>query len=281
MPILKRAGKPALHYVVDDYTDPWRNAPYLILQHGNGRSSQFWYRWVPYLARFYRVVRPDVRGLGKSSADFDLDREFTLEHCIGDLVDIIGDLGAESVHLCGESIGGVLCLALAATHPKLVRTLSLVSTPVYINQAAKVTYSAGHASRGDAVDAIGRKAWLESTNASTRFPPGTDPGLLDWYNSEFLKNKPEVQRAMATLVNSANAADYLPRIEAPVLGLYPTGGQITDAEQERTLAANIRNLRVVHLPTSFHKVQLVFAASCATQVLHFISQHDGIACHEQ
>ena len=100
MAILNRAGKPALHYVIDDFTDPWRNAPYLILQHGNGRSSQFWYRWVPYLARFYKVVRPDVRGLGGSSAEFDLDHEFTLEHCVNDLIDIIHDLDADSVHLC-------------------------------------------------------------------------------------------------------------------------------------------------------------------------------------
>ncbi len=280
MPILERNNKPALHYVVDDFTDPWRNAPYLILQHGNGRSSQFWYRWVPYLARFYKVVRPGVRGLGKSSAEFDLEREFTLEHCVGDLVDIINDLGAESVHLCGESIGGVLCIALAATHPRMVRTLSLVSTPAFINKAGKVTYAMGHESRHDAVDAIGRKAWLEATNASTRFPPGTDPGLLDWYNNEFLNNNPAAQSAMATLVNTANAADYLPRIEAPVLGLYQTGGPITDAEQERMLTTSIRNLRLVHLPCAFHKVQLVFAASCATQVLHFIAQHDGVACRE-
>ena len=280
MPMLERHNKPALHYVIDDFTDPWRNAPHLILQHGNGRSSEFWYRWVPYLARFYRVVRPDVRGLGQSPADFDLERELTLEHCVGDLADIIGALGAESVHLCGESIGGVLCIALAATHPRLVRTLSLVSTPAYINKIGKVTYALGHESRHDAVDAIGRKAWLEATNASTRFPPDTDPGLLDWYNAEFLKNDPAVQRAMATLVNTANAVDYLPRIEAPVLGLYPTGGKITDVEQERMLTENIRNLRLVHLPTSFHKVQLVYAAACATQVLHFIAQHDGITCHE-
>ena len=78
MPLLQRAGKPALHYVIDDFTDPWRNAPYLILQHGNGRSSQFWYRWVPYLARFYKVVRPDVRGLGGSSAD--LAKHMTAEY---------------------------------------------------------------------------------------------------------------------------------------------------------------------------------------------------------
>lgn len=279
MPILERRGKPALHYVIDDFTDPWRGAPYLILQHGNGRSSKFWYSWVPYLARYYRVVRPDVRGLGQSSADFDLEREFTLEHCVGDLVDIIGALGAESVHFCGESIGGVLGIALAATHPQLVRTLSLVSTPAFINQMAKVTYSAGHESRGDAVDAMGRKAWLEATNSSTRFPPGTDPGLLDWYNNEFLKNNAEAQRAMAMLVNTANAAPFLPKIQAPVLGLYPTGGQITDAEQERMLK-KIPALRVVHLPSSFHKVQLVFPATCATNVLHFISQHDGVACRE-
>ncbi len=280
MPILERRGKPALHYVIDDFTDPWRDAPYLILQHGNGRSSKFWYSWVPYLARYYRVVRPDVRGLGQSSADFDLDREFTLAHCVGDLVDLIAALGAESVHFCGESIGGVLGIALAAMHPGLVRTLSLVSTPAFINQVAKVTYAAGHASRGDAVDAMGRKAWLEATNSSTRFPPGTDAGLLDWYNNEFLKNNAEAQRAMAVLVNTANAAPFLPQIKAPVLGLYPTGGQITDAEQERMLKT-IPDLRVVHLPSSFHKVQLVFPATCATHVLHFISQHDGIACHEK
>ena len=74
MPLLKRAGAPDINYVLDDYTDPWRNAPYLILQHGSGRSSRFWYSWVPYLSRFYKVVRPDVRGLGGSSADFDFSQ---------------------------------------------------------------------------------------------------------------------------------------------------------------------------------------------------------------
>jgi pimeloyl-ACP methyl ester carboxylesterase len=79
MPVIDRPGKPALHYTVDDYTDPWKNAQFVVLQHGNGRSSRFWYSWVPYLARHYRVVRPDARGLGSSSAQFDLEREVTVE----------------------------------------------------------------------------------------------------------------------------------------------------------------------------------------------------------
>ena len=71
MPFLKRKDQPVLNYEVDDHTDPWRKAPALILQHGYGRSAQFWTRWVPYLSRYYRVVRPDLRGLGKSPVDFD------------------------------------------------------------------------------------------------------------------------------------------------------------------------------------------------------------------
>jgi 3-oxoadipate enol-lactonase len=280
MPILKRTGAPDLNYVIDDFTDPWRNAPYLILQHGSGRSSRFWYSWVPYLSRFYKVVRPDVRGLGASSAEFDLDREFTLEALVGDLAAIIAALGAESVHVCGESMGGILGIALAATHPRLVRTLTLVSTPVYISKEAKATYALGRASRADAVKEVGMKAWLEETNRSTRFPPEADPGLVAWYNEEFLRNRPEVQMTMARLVNEANAVSYLPRIEAPVLGLYPAAGRIINAEQERTLADGIRNLRVVRLPATFHKVQLMFPAACAGHLLHFISQHDGVVCRE-
>ena len=47
MPIVKRPNHPDIHYALDDFTDPWKNAPYLILQHGFDRSSQFTYSWVP------------------------------------------------------------------------------------------------------------------------------------------------------------------------------------------------------------------------------------------
>lgn len=280
MPFLKRFAQPELHYELDDYTDPWREAPYLILQHGYGRSGRFWYSWVPYLARFYKVVRPDVRGLGQSSAQFDLEREFTLDACLGDLAAIVDHLGADSVHFCGESMGGILGIALAATHPARVRTLTLVSTPVYISSATKQTYALSHPSEADAQRAMGMQAWVAATNRTTRFPPETDPGLLAWYEKEFASNRAEVQMAMSKLLHGVSAASFLPRVEAPVLGLYPTAGPITSAEQEQQLVANIRNLRMVHLPSQFHKVQLLFPAACANQLLHFASQHDGTVCRE-
>jgi 3-oxoadipate enol-lactonase len=280
MPYIDRAGQPRLHYRVDDFTDGWKNAPYLLLQHGNGRSSRFWYSWIPYLSRFYKVIRPDARGLGESSADFDLGTGVTVDSLVGDLAAVLDHAGAESVHFCGESMGGILGLAFAAMHPKRVRTLTLVSTPVYISDRMKETYSMGHKSRMDAMKEMGRDAWLKATNRSTRFPPESDPGLLDWYEAEFAKSSADVQLAYATLVNGANASSFLPKVEAPVLGLYPTEGPITSAEQEQMLVEKLRDFRVVHLPTRYHMVHHVAPAACATHLLHFMAQHDGIACRE-
>jgi pimeloyl-ACP methyl ester carboxylesterase len=161
-----------------------------------------------------------------------------------------------------------------------VRTLTLVSTPVYINERMKNTYSLGHGSRAEAFKTLGREAWLEATNRSTRFPPDTDAGLLAWYTSEFAKNRADAQLAMANLANTANVSDYLTRLRVPVLGLYPTDGPITGGEQERLLRERVGNLSIIHLPSSYHKIQLTFPAACATHLLHFVSQHDGLTCSE-
>ena len=280
MPFVKRPGHPDIHYSLDDFTDPWRGAPYLILQHGFGRSGRFWYSWVPYLARWFKVVRPDVRGLGRSPAGFDLVREFTLEHCIGDLVAIVDHLGAESVHYCGESMGGILGMVLAALHPRRIRTLTLVSTPVSLNATTRTTYAQGHASEAEAQKAMGMKAWVAATNRTTRFPANADPGLLAWYEEEFARNDPDVQGAMSRVMHAAHALPYLARIEAPVLGLYPSSGPITTSEQEAMLRENIRRLTLIHLPSDFHKIQLMFPRTCATHLLHFTAAYDGFACHE-
>ena len=280
MPYVERSGKPRLHYSVDDFTDPWKDAPYLVLQHGNGRSSRFWYRWIPYLSRFYRIIRPDARGLGLSSADFDLNRDVTVELLIEDLVAVLEHVGAKSVHFCGESMGGIMGLAFCAMRPERVRTLTLVATPVYISDKMKETYSLGHASRVDAMKEMGRDAWLKATNRSTRFPPDADPGLLDWYEAEFAKSDVDVQLAYSRLVNGASAADFLPLVKVPTLGLYPTEGPITSAEQEEMLVKNLRDFSLVHLPMRYHMINHVMPATCATHLLHFIAQHDGVACRE-
>ncbi|MBI3937305.1 MAG: alpha/beta hydrolase [Betaproteobacteria bacterium] len=280
MPFLKRQGKPTLHYLLDDYTDPWKNAGTVFLQHGYGRSAQFWYSWVPYLSRFYKVVRLDLRGFGQSPVDFDPDTGITLEGHMEDVVALLDHLGLESVHYCGESFGGILGMVLAATHPRRVRTLSLVASPVNLHRKHLESTAFGYASREEALRKMGARKWAAAMNDLNRFPPGTDPALLEWFASEMGKNNVDVLCAQYRLHASASAKDHLPRIEAPVLGLYPTSGPITTDEQEKLLRAGIRNLRLIHLPVKTHAVATLMPATCAQHVLHFAAQHDGIPCHE-
>lgn len=281
MPLIERKGKPSLHYRVDDFTDPWKNAPTILLQHGFGRSSQFWYSWVPYLSRFFKVVRPDLRGLGLSPVEFNPATDITVENYIDDMTALLDALELESVHYCGESFGGILGMVLAAKHPSRVRTLSLVSAPVSLNQKHQETFAVGFKSREDALRSIGAKKWAAQTNGTTRFPPGTDPGLLEWYANEMGKSDVEVMCGLYGLLRHASAQSFLPKIKAPVLGLYPTGGPITSREQEEQLASGIPQMKFIHVPTPFHSVLTLLPATCADHVLHFAAAHDGTACREQ
>ena len=44
-----------LAYYVDDNTDPWADAPTLLMLHAAMGNAQRFYAWVPTLSRHYRV----------------------------------------------------------------------------------------------------------------------------------------------------------------------------------------------------------------------------------
>lgn len=280
MALLKRPGLPTLHYALDDFTDPWRNAPTLILQHGYGRSGTFWYSWVPYLSRYFRVVRPDLRGLGRSEAPADLETGLSVATYLDDLVALIDALGGGPVHYCGESLGGILGMALAAEHPAKLRTLSLVAAPVLINADTQKTFAFGHPTWQDALLAMGSRKWSEAANTATRFPADADPGLLRWYADQMGQSPVEVLVRMSRIAASVDATPYLSRIRAPTLGLYPAQAPVTIQAQEQTLRDGIADLTIVHVASRHHTIQNLLPATLARQVLYFAARHDGTACDE-
>jgi len=273
--IQAKDGTP-LNYAVDDHTDPWERRPVLILLHGNGRNSQFWYQWVPYLSRDFRIVRPDMRGLGKSIFADGSAVDLSVESLIEDLLEIISALGVDKVHFCGESMGGILGLLLAAQHPSLIKTLTLVSTPVFIEEEMKERYALGYTSRIEAMEKLGIRKWVSETTKITRLPADQNPGLYEWYVDEFSKGDPDLQVRMSGIVNQANVTDILKDVKVPVLGLFPGEGQITSKSQERLLQNSLSDFSMRKLPTNYHMVQLLFPAVCCEQLMDFCLRHDGL-----
>lgn len=276
MPMIQANDGTPLNYEVDDHTDPWERRPVLILLHGNGRNAQFWYQWVPYLSRNFRIVRPDMRGLGKSIFADGSAVDLSVESLIDDLLKVIGALGVDKVHFCGESMGGILGLLLAAQHPSLIKTLTLVSTPVFIEEEMKERYALGYASRIEAMEKLGIRKWVLETTKITRLPADENSGLYEWYVNEFSKGDPDLQVRMSGIVNQANVTDILKDVKVPVLGLYPGEGQITSKSQERLLRNSLSDFSMRKLPTNYHMVQLLFPAVCCEQLRDFCLRHDGL-----
>lgn len=280
MPYASARDGVKLHYELHDYTDPWKQAPILILQHGFGRSSRFWYSLIPYLSRFYRVVCPDLRGLGQSSKDFDLDTGISAENYLADLLSIADSLGAEKFHYAGESLAGMIGMVLAANHPDRLRTLTLLSASLSIRPDVQKTFAYNYPTWQDALREMGAKGWGDAQNASSRFPPDLDPKLKDWYNDEFARSDVNVLIAMSRVGAKLNTTSILGRIKAPTLGLYPTGGKFAKSGQEAILIAGIPHMRMVHLPVAYHMVWVLAPATCAGHMLYFMATHDGVVCRE-
>ena len=120
------------------------DAPPLILTHGWGADSTAWYYAKRHLARQFRVIVWDLRGVGRSS--LPPRRDFAIETMARDLEAVLDLAGAQPVILVGHSVGGMITLTLSRLlGPRLaerVAGLVLVHTtytnPVRTTMGARV-----------------------------------------------------------------------------------------------------------------------------------------------
>ena len=115
---LARLAEVSLHYVTAGAGDP------VVLVHG---WPSTWYEWrhvIPLLAAGYRVIAPDLRGLGDSSRPLSGYDKKTVAADLWQLLS--GALGIARFHLVGHDWGGPVAFALAAAHPEAIRTLAIV-----------------------------------------------------------------------------------------------------------------------------------------------------------
>jgi pimeloyl-ACP methyl ester carboxylesterase len=78
-----------LRYVIDDYTDPWRQVSTVAMIHAAMASSRRFCAWVPHLTCDDRVVRLDVRGHGASAAP--APDQLSFERLVLDVKALIAD----------------------------------------------------------------------------------------------------------------------------------------------------------------------------------------------
>ena len=219
----------SLAYYVDDFTDPWKRAPTLLMLHAAMGSARRYFAWVPHLAREYRVVRLDLRGHGSSQVP-PAEQPLSLDRLVADVAELLDHLGVASAHVVGNSAGGYLGQQMAMTRPERVRSLALFgSTPGLKNSQA--------ASWIPQIQAKGLRGFLAET-IRDRLPADADPGLVSWFLDEAGRNDPAYIAKFVLLMASYDWSDEVPRIRCPTLVVIPGGetvGSVANYEPFRRL----------------------------------------------
>jgi len=103
----------------------------LIMIHGAAGSGRSLTRHIPELSKTFRVIIPDLRGMGQSAHPSTIEPSAWSE----DIKGLIDYLGAGPAHLYGTSLGARVVLRAAIDYPDSVRSLALDS-PIVANEAA-------------------------------------------------------------------------------------------------------------------------------------------------
>jgi pimeloyl-ACP methyl ester carboxylesterase len=156
-------GDVRLHYVTAG------RGPAVLLLHG---WPETWYMWrdiIPRLAAAYRVIAPDLRGLGDSSRPAGGYDKKTIANDVWRLAS--DTLGEQRLFVVGHDWGGPVAFSLAAQHREAVRRLAIFDVPV----------------PGDGTPVMFNNRWHHGLHWELDFPEALTVGREDVYLGFFYR----------------------------------------------------------------------------------------------
>ena len=107
------------------YEDSGGNGVPILFSHGLLWSGEMFAAQVAALRQTHRCITYDHRGQGRSP---DSQTPFDMEQLAADALTLIRTLSLPPCHFVGLSMGGFVGMRLAARHPELLRSLTLIET---------------------------------------------------------------------------------------------------------------------------------------------------------
>jgi pimeloyl-ACP methyl ester carboxylesterase len=261
----------ATYYEDDDFTAPWSGRQTILIQHGFGRDSQFWRRWVPMLAGDFRVVRRDLRGHGGSGDPGDA-RPWSFDALVKDLAAFCEALDLRDVHLLGESTGGMLAIGFAATQPARLRSLTLCGTPTTIGPAEQKFLALGHATWQEALTEMGAQGWARKLMSQPGTAPRGDEARTEWSIKEFGRAKTESLVGYSQVVSTTDVTPLLAQVHMPALVLAPTRSAAVPMEVSERIAAAMPRAQIVRVAGEGHEIYIDRPEECVSALRSFLMQ---------
>jgi pimeloyl-ACP methyl ester carboxylesterase len=242
--------------------------PGLVLLHAFPLDSTMWALQIGALADRFRVIAPDLPGLGKSAPSAGL----TIDSIADAVAELLDHLGMnERVILGGLSMGGYAVLAFARLYPQRVRALVLADTK------AEPDDEAGRAARDRTIQlAINRGPAAVVDEAIPRLlAPDTVARRLQVVH--FVRETAARQQvdgivaALKALRDRPDARPGLSHISFPTLVVVGDHDVITPPDRARDLVSAIPNARLVTVPDAGHLSNLENPIAFNSAVREFLN----------
>lgn len=260
MPTLTVTPAAEIHYAIDDFTDPWTRPESILLVHGLAECAEAWRAWVPLLARRWRVIRIDQRGFGRSTP-MDEDFPWSTDTLAGDLAAVIERLAPAGVHLVAAKVAGPIAVRATRTRPELVRTLTLVGTPIV--GPTQPDWLAQ-------VEQEDVAAWAKATMDARL--EGMSRAAKDWWIEMMAATPRSTMLGFLRFVSSIDVRDDLPQIRRPTL-VISSDSPRRPIDAVAAWQQQIPDSQLVTVEGSGYHAAATQADACAEAAAAFIAAH--------
>jgi 3-oxoadipate enol-lactonase len=226
-----------LAFVDDGAGDP------LVLIHAGIADARMWQPQADRFAREWRVIRPDLRGFGRTAHSGLKYRHST------DLVGLFEKLGLPPAVVVGASMGGGVAIDVAIERPDLVRGLVLVGATYggfrFLEQELfdrwRVLTDIYEAGRLDEAAALETDIWLRPDDSPDVKQAVVEMVRLSYDHGEIEEMEVDVP-----------ASERLRELEMPTLIVLGDEDRPDIARAADDLVNSIRHARLVPMPGAAH-----------------------------
>lgn len=232
------------------FDDTGRGAP-VVLLHGFPFNRTMWRGQVEALSATHRVIAPDLRGMGETSAPSA--EAATMAEMAEDVSALLDELGVrQRVVLGALSMGGYVALAFCRKFPHRVRALVLADTRAQADdeEGKRKREETARRALSEGMTAVADAMLPKLLAPATR---EQDPALVERVREMILKTKPVgAAAALRGMARRPDQTDFLQRILAPALILVGSEDQITPPDDSEVLRREIRGSRLEVLDGAAH-----------------------------
>ncbi|MBK8658709.1 MAG: alpha/beta hydrolase [Bacteroidetes bacterium] len=228
------------------YTDEGNGMPLLMI-HGLGGSHRNFQKLAAEMKDQYRVIRVDLPGFGMS--DFPAGEITDLPGVYRDFfVFFLDTLHIDSIHLMGNSMGGMMAWNIAAAQPEKVKTLTLLASAGYeLDKIAKV---AARFTRFKFLEPILEKGIpmaVSEANADRIYADKTKVDLKEVYNNNVFWNREGNVQALMRLTSSGQYPDssLIKTVQCPTLVIWGKEDEIVPYYHAEKFIRDIPNSKLV------------------------------------